>query len=124
MLGNFRWKLTPGRVMFSVTNIEENRTQKIHTHKKNHTWTHTQFHAHKPTLLTIIQLLPGTTVISYISLLVNHFLSPGPVYSFPSQIWKQFALYIKTIEKAPTFSSTKFFLPKGMILEYIPLSHR
>ena len=56
--------------------------------------------------------------------LVNYFLSAGPLYSFPAGIWNQFGLYTKTSEKAPTFSSTKFFLPKGMILEYIPLSHR
>ena len=55
--------------------------------------------------------------------LVNYFLLPGPLYSFPAGIWNQFGLYTKTSEKAPTFSSTKFFLPKGMILENIPVSH-
>ena len=36
-MGNSGGKLTPVTVMFRVTNTEENKTQKIHTHTKNHT---------------------------------------------------------------------------------------
>ena len=84
----FWGKLTPVTVMFRMTNIEENTKQKHpQTYEKSHyslhTETHTQSHGHKPTLLTITQLLPGTTVISHIALLINYFLSRGPLYSWP-----------------------------------------
>ena len=69
-----------------------------------------------------MQLLPGTTVISRITLFINYFLLPGLLHSFPAGIWNQFALYTKIMEKASTFSSTKLFLPKWKILEYILLS--
>jgi len=109
----FGGKLTPVTVMFKVTNIEESTRQKIHRHVENHTihytQRHTQSHGHKPTLLTIVQLPPGTIVISHIALLIHYFLSLGPLYSSPAGIWNQFGLYTKTGEKAPTFSSTKFF---------------
>lgn len=70
-MGNI-FGLTPVTVTFRVTDIEENTTQKI-THTKNHTihytQRHTQSHGQKPTLLTVIELLPGTTVIVHIGLL-------------------------------------------------------
>ena len=113
VMGNILGKLTPVTVMFRVTNIEENTRQKIHRHMENHTihytQRHTQSHGHKPTLLTIIQVPPGTTVISHIARLIHYFLSLGPLHSLPAGIWNQFGLYTKTREKAPTFSSTKFF---------------
>ena len=56
-------------------------------------------------------------------LLYLSFLSLRPLYSFPAGVWNQFGLYTKTSKKALTFSSTKHFLPKRMILECIPLSH-
>ena len=66
-------ELTPVTVMFGVPSIQENTTQKIHTHRKTHTihytYRQTQFHVHKPTLITIIQLLPGARVISHIALI-------------------------------------------------------
>ena len=123
----FGGKLTPVTVMFKVTNIEENTRQKIHRHMENHTihytQRHTQSHGHKPTLLTIVQLPPGTTVISHIAVLIHYFLSLGPLYSLPAGIWNQFGLYTKTGEKSPNFLIYKVFLPKWMILQYIPLSH-
>ena len=67
--------------MFQMTKIEENTAQKITDTQRitiHYTQRHTQSHGHKPTLLTIIQLLPGTTVISHIALLINYFLSPWP----------------------------------------------
>ena len=91
-------------------------------HTIHYTQRHTQSHGHKPTLLTITQLLPGTTVISHIALLINYFLSRGPLYSWPPRILNQFGLYTKTREKAPKFLIYKLFLLKWMILEYIPLS--
>ena len=67
-MGNSGGKLTPVTVMFRVTNIEENTRQKIHRHMENHTihytQRHTQSQGHKPTLLTILQLLPGTIVLA------------------------------------------------------------
>ena len=109
--------------MVRVTNIEENTTQKIHTQKKiPHMDTH-------PVPCTQTYTINHNTASSWNYSnhphwsLVNYFLSTGPLYSFPAGIWNQFGLYTKTSEKAPTFSSTKFFLPKVMILEYIPLSH-
>lgn len=114
--GIYVGKLTPVTVTFRVTNIKETTTQKYsHTHK-NHTIHYTQRHTHshgqKCTLLTIMQLLPGTTVISHITLFINYFLLPGALHSFPEGIRNQFALYTKISEKASTFSSTKLFLPK------------
>ena len=95
--------LMPVTMIFRVTKVGKNTTQKIHTHKKNHTihytWGHTQSHGHKPTLLTIIQLLPGTTVISHIILLESYFLSLGPLYSFPAGIWNQFSSTLKPVRK-------------------------
>ena len=81
MIGNLQGKLSPGTVMFQMTKIEENTAQKITDTQRITlfiTQIHTQSHGHKPTLLTIIQLLPGTTVISHIALLINYFLSPWP----------------------------------------------
>ena len=113
VIGNFGGKLTPVTVMFRVTNIEENTKQKHpQTHEESHYSLHTETHPvpwNKPTLLTITQLLPGTTVISHIALLINYLLSRGPLYSWPPRILNQFGLYTKTREKAPTFSSTNFF---------------
>ena len=103
VIGNFGGKLTPVTVMFKVTNIEESTRQKIHRHVENHTihytQRHTQSHGHKPTLLTIVQFLPGTTIISHIILLENYFISPGPLYSFPAGIWNQFPSTLKPVRK-------------------------
>ena len=61
-------------------------------HTKNHAIPYTQFHGHKFTIITIIQLLPATAIIGHIALLVNYFLSPGSLYSFPAGIWDHFGL--------------------------------
>ena len=99
---------------------------KIHKHTKNHTIHYTSRHNHshgrKPTLLTIIQLLPGTTVINHIVLLINYFLSPGP-YTHSQQ---EFGISLSSHwnqQESPNFLICKVFLPKWMILEYITHSH-
>ena len=78
VMGIFGGTLTPVTVMFRVTKIKENTTQKIHTHTQRITLfialRDTPIRGHKPTLLTIIQLIPGTTVIGHITLLVNYFI--------------------------------------------------
>ena len=81
VMGIFGGTLTPVTVMCRVTKIKENTTQKIHTHTHTHKESYYSLHiethtsrGHKPTLLTIIQLIPGTTVIGHITLLVNYFI--------------------------------------------------
>ena len=99
----------------------KHNTKNSHTHKNSHidtypvpcTQTYTINH----------NTASSCTVISHSALLVNYFLSPVLLNSFPTGIWNQFSLYTKTSEKAPAISTTKSFLPKWMILEYIPLSH-
>ena len=106
VMGIYWGKLTPVTVMFRVTKIRENTTQRIHTCTPRITLflthRHTQLHGHKSTILTIIQLLPGTTIIGHIALLVNYFLSPGSLYSFPAGIWDHFGLTL--IKPCSTFS--------------------
>ena len=103
---------------------------KIHRHTKNHTihytLRHTHSHGRKPTLLTIIQLLPGTTVINHIVLLINYFLSPGPYTHSQQEFGISLSSHWNQQELcwffSPNFLIRKVFLPKWMILEYIPHS--
>ena len=127
VLGNLLRKLIPVTVMVRVTNIKEKRAgKKKITHKESHYSLSIEIN---PVPWTLTYTINHNTASSWNYSnhphwsLVNYFLSTGPLYSFPAGILNQFGLYTKTSEKAPTFSSTKFFLPKVMILEYIPLSH-
>ena len=75
--GSWCWEiwggeLTPVTVMFGVPSIQENTTQKIHTHRKTHYSLYIQTNpvpCTQTTLITIIQLLPGARVISHIALI-------------------------------------------------------
>ena len=81
VMGIYVGKLTPVIVVFRVTNIKETTTQKYsHTHKNHtihYTYRHTHSHGHKRTLLTTVQLLPGTAVISHITVFINYY-DQGP----------------------------------------------
>ena len=124
-----------GKVDISNSGVSDDKNwgkhnTKIHRHTKNHnihyTSRHTHSHGRKPTLLTIIQLLPGTTVINHIVLLINYFLSPGPYTHSQQEFGISLSSHWNQQELcwffSPNFLIRKVFLPKWMILEYIPHS--
>ena len=125
VMGILRGKMTPVTVLFMVTKIEKNTTQKSHTHKESHCSLHTETNLGPWTQTYTINHNTASSwnySTGHIILLASYFYHQGPIL-IPSWNLESVCVCPKTSEKVPNFPSTELFLPKWMILDYIPFSH-